>query len=331
MGITGAGKTTLLNVLASRVTMGVVSGAIMINGQRRTQSFQRKTGYVQQQDFHLQTTTVREALTFSALLRQPREIPRKEKLKYVDEVIRILEMETFSEAIVGVPGEGLNVEQRKRLTIGVELAAKPELLLFVDEFSSGLDSQTAYSICQLLKTLAHNGMAIVCSVHQPSSILFSEFDKLLLLAQGGNEIYFGDIKDMVPYFEKYSGDRISEDANPAEWMLEVIGAAPGSHSDVDWPATWHDSPERTTVREEIARMEKELPNTAPDLPMSKFPSSEDRFAVSTREQFVEVFKRTWDQIWRTPSYIIAKFYLCASTVSSRPGGSNTSFSHCSPY
>jgi len=85
------------------------------------------------QDLHLATSTVREALTFSALLRQPATTPKAEKLAYVDEVISILEMEQYANAVVGVPGEGLNVEQRKRLTIGVELAAKPALLLFLDE------------------------------------------------------------------------------------------------------------------------------------------------------------------------------------------------------
>jgi ATP-binding cassette, subfamily G (WHITE), member 2, PDR len=109
----------------------------MINGQPRNAGFQRKTGYAQQQDLHLSTSTVREALTFSALLRQPETIPYDLKVAYVDEVIQTLEMEAYADAIVGVPGQGLNVEQRKRLTIGVELAAKPDLLLFLDEPTSG--------------------------------------------------------------------------------------------------------------------------------------------------------------------------------------------------
>ena len=113
--------------------MGVISGDMLIDGHPRGDSFQRKTGYVQQQDLHLETSTVRESLTFSALLRQPKTTPKAEKIAYVEEVIRLLEMEEYAEAVVGVPGEGLNVEQRKRLTIGVELAAKPDLLLFFDE------------------------------------------------------------------------------------------------------------------------------------------------------------------------------------------------------
>ena len=105
--MSGAGKTTLLDVLAARATIGVISGEMLVDGQPRNASFQRKTGYVQQQDLHLSTTTVREALNFSALLRQPTHVPRKEKLAYVDEVINLLDMQEYSEAVVGTPGEGM--------------------------------------------------------------------------------------------------------------------------------------------------------------------------------------------------------------------------------
>lgn len=104
MGASGAGKTTLLDVLASRVTMGVVSGQMLVNGRLRDSGFQRKTGYVQQSDLHLATSTVREALNFSALLRQPKTTPIHEKLAYVDEIIRLLEMDAYADAVVGVPG-----------------------------------------------------------------------------------------------------------------------------------------------------------------------------------------------------------------------------------
>ncbi|GMF51234.1 unnamed protein product [[Candida] boidinii] len=139
-------------------------------------------------------------------------------------------MQKYADAIVGVSGEGLNVEQRKRLTIGVELAAKPQLLLFLDEPTSGLDSQTAWSICQLMRKLANSGQAVLCTIHQPSAILLQEFDRLLFLARGGRTVYFGDLgencQSMIDYFEKYDADPCPSNANPAEWMLEVIGAAP---------------------------------------------------------------------------------------------------------
>jgi ATP-binding cassette subfamily G (WHITE) protein 2 (PDR) len=147
-------------------------------------SFQRKTGYVQQQDLHLPTATVRETLAFSALLRQPARYSKEEKLAYVDEVINMLDMQSYRDAVVGIPGEGLNVEQRKRLTIGVELVARPALLLFLDEPTSGLDSQTSWSIVNLLTKLSKSGQAVLCTIHQPSAILFQRFDRLLLLAKG---------------------------------------------------------------------------------------------------------------------------------------------------
>ncbi len=88
--------------------MGIVSGDMLVDGKLRDESFQRKTGYVQQQDLHLQTSTVKEALLFSAFLRQPKEVSKEEKIKYVDEVIRLLEMKAYENAVVGVPGEGMS-------------------------------------------------------------------------------------------------------------------------------------------------------------------------------------------------------------------------------
>lgn len=93
--------------MACRTTVGVVSGAAYIDGKPRDDSFQRKTGYVQQNDIHLPTNTVREALEFSALLRQPRTTPKVEKLQYVEYVLEALDMQSFSDAVIGVPGEGV--------------------------------------------------------------------------------------------------------------------------------------------------------------------------------------------------------------------------------
>ncbi|EJT82138.1 hypothetical protein GGTG_02112 [Gaeumannomyces tritici R3-111a-1] len=311
MGVSGAGKTTLLDCLADRTAMGVITGEMLVDGHHRDASFQRKTGYVQQQDLHLQTTTVREALNFSALLRQPDHIPRAEKLAYVDEVIRLLDMQEYADAVVGVPGEGLNVEQRKRLTIGVELAAKPPLLLFVDEPTSGLDSQTSWAILDLLEKLTKSGQAILCTIHQPSAMLFQRFDRLLFLAKGGKTVYFGDIgensKTMTSYFERNGGFPCPHDANPAEWMLQVIGAAPGSKSEIDWYQAWRESPECAEVHREL----EQLKNNPKDVP----PPTQDRasyreFAAPFYKQLGEVTHRVFQQYWRTPSYIYSKAALC---------------------
>ncbi|KAL4909703.1 hypothetical protein BDW74DRAFT_143551 [Aspergillus multicolor] len=316
MGVSGAGKTTLLDVLATRVTMGVVTGEMLVDGRPRDQSFQRKTGYVQQQDLHLHTTTVREALRFSALLRQPASTPRQEKLDYVEEVIKLLGMEAYADAVVGVPGEGLNVEQRKRLTIGVELAAKPQLLLFLDEPTSGLDSQTSWSILDLIDTLTQHGQAILCTIHQPSAMLFQRFDRLLFLARGGRTVYFGDIGEksstLASYFERNGAPKLPTEANPAEWMLEVIGAAPGSHSDIDWPAVWRESPECQAVLQHLAELKSTLSQKHTETSEAD-PTELYEFAAPFSVQLWECLVRVFSQYWRSPIYIYSKAALSILT------------------
>ncbi|KAI1333509.1 ABC-2 type transporter-domain-containing protein [Xylariaceae sp. FL0016] len=312
MGVSGAGKTTLLDTLASRITTGVITGDMLVDGRPRDMSFQRNTGYVQQQDLHLSTTTVREALNFSALLRQPAHIPNAEKLAYVDEVIELLEMEEYADAVVGVLGEGLNVEQRKRLTIGVELAAKPPLLLFVDEPTSGLDSQTSWAILDLLEKLTNAGQAILCTIHQPSAMLFQRFDRLLFLAKGGKTVYFGDIgensRTMTSYFERHGAPPCPPEANPAEWMLDAIGAAPGTKTNVDWHQAWRDSAEHQAVKAELQRVKDNaayLP-PAPAEDPTKFREHAAPFSLQLRE----VTYRAFQQYWRSPAYIYSKAALC---------------------
>lgn len=92
-----------------------------------------------------------------------------------------MELQDLADAMIGFVGFGLNVEARKRLTIGVELAAKPQLLLFLDEPTSGLDGQSAFNIVRFLRKLAAAGQAILCTIHQPNAMLFENFGALLWL------------------------------------------------------------------------------------------------------------------------------------------------------
>lgn len=310
MGASGAGKTTLLNALSERLTSGTITdGTRMVNGKPLDSSFQRSIGYVQQQDLHLLTSTVREALRFSAYLRQPASVSKEDKDAYVEYVIGLLEMEKYAEAVVGVSGEGLNVEQRKRLTIGVELVAKPKLLVFLDEPTSGLDSQTAWSICKLIRKLADHGQAILCTIHQPSAILMKEFDRLLFLQRGGKTVYFGDLGEnsatLIDYFEKYGAPKCPSDANPAEWMLEVIGAAPGSHANQDYHQVWLNSTEYKAVNAELDRIESELAK----IPEPEDPERLKSYAASFLKQYFLVLKRVMEQNWRTPSYTYSKILM----------------------
>lgn len=312
MGVSGAGKTTLLDVLAHRTSMGVITGDMFVNGRGLDQSFQRSTGYVQQQDLHLETATVRESLRFSALLRQPPNVSIQEKYDYVEDVIRMLKMEDFAEAVVGVPGQGLNVEQRKLLTIGVELAAKPKLLLFLDEPTSGLDSQSSWAICAFLRRLADSGQAVLCTIHQPSAILFQQFDQLLFLARGGKTVYFGPIgqnsNTLLNYFESNGARKCADDENPAEWMLEIVNNGTNSEGE-NWFDVWKRSSECQGVQTEIDRIHREQQSKTQASDKDNESWSKSEFAMPFWFQLYQVTYRVFQQYWRMPEYIASKWVL----------------------
>ncbi|KAJ5724605.1 hypothetical protein N7493_006333 [Penicillium malachiteum] len=290
---------------------GVVTGDMLVNGNPLIASFERNTGYVQQQDLHLHTATVRESLRLSAYLHQPKSASLEEKYEHVEKVIRMLNMEEYAEALVGFPGEGLNVEQRKLLTIGVELAAKPALLLFLDEPTSGLDSQSSWSIVALLRRLASSGQAVLCTIHQPSAMLFQQFDRLLFLAKGGRTVYFGDIgpksRTILDYFER-QGARVCDDSeNPAEYILEIADGKTNGSAEKDWPALWKSSKEaeEMTMAHEKARAEEKGQTSTTDTDAN----AATAFAMPFKEQFVAVLRRIFQQYWQSPEYIHGKLAL----------------------
>ncbi|ETS84616.1 hypothetical protein PFICI_02641 [Pestalotiopsis fici W106-1] len=316
MGVSGAGKTTLLDVLAQRTSIGVITGDMFVNGQPRDASFQRKTGYVQQQDLHLPTATVRESLRFSADVRQPASVGQAEKYDFVEKVITMLDMQDFADAVVGSPGQGLNVEQRKLLSIGVELAARPKLLLFLDEPTSGLDSQSSWAICSLLRKLADAGQAVLCTIHQPSAILFQEFDRLLFLAKGGRTVYFGNIgadsKILLDYFHSKGAPRPCDpQENPAEYMLEIVNGGGNSHGE-DWHSVWKASDEYRDTITELDRLHGEGHSSKIDSTV-KQDAEYTEFAIPFTHQLRAVTVRIFQQYWRLPSYIFSKWILAIAS------------------
>jgi len=119
----------------------------------------------------------------------------------------------------------------------------------------GLDSQAALSICALLRRLAQNGLAILCIINQPSARLLQSFDRLILLAKGGKQLYFGKIgvscKTMTSYFERHGARPCNADENPAEWMLEISGWAADSDGLKDWSEIWNNSPEFKAMKSKL--------------------------------------------------------------------------------
>ncbi|KAI3403095.2 SNQ2 [Candida oxycetoniae] len=313
MGESGAGKTTLLNTLAQRIDFGVVTGDMLVNGKDLDSSFSRRTGYVQQQDIHVLEVTVRESLQFAARMRRSLTVPEAEKMEYVEKIIDVLDMSTYADAIVGRPGNGLNVEQRKKLSIGVELVAKPSLLLFLDEPTSGLDSQSAWAIVKLLRDLANAGQSILCTIHQPSATLFEEFDRLLLLRKGGQTVYFGDIgeksRTILDYFERNGARHCGDSENPAEYILEAIGAGATASTTADWFEIWSNSPEKVESDKRRDQLINELKEKPSDLTKEEEKELKEKFATPYWYQFRWVCGRTAVTFFRDPDYIAAKIFL----------------------
>jgi ATP-binding cassette subfamily G (WHITE) protein 2 (SNQ2) len=304
MGVSGAGKTTLLNSLSQRHRMGVVSGEMMVDGRPLGPEFQRGTGYCEQQDLHDTTATIREALEFSAVLRQERTVLKSEKLAYVETVLDLLELREIQDAVIS----SLGVEQRKRLTIGVELAAKPNLLLFLDEPTSGLDSQSAFNIVHFLRKLSDAGQAIICTIHQPSAVLIQQFDMILALNPGGNLFYFGDVGESGQTVLQYFKDRgidCPPNKNPAEFMLELAakGATRKDGRKINWDEEWRDSEENKKVLQEIDHLKSERKKVnQPD------PITLHEFASPAWLQTTELTKRMFTQYWRDPAYLYGKLF-----------------------
>jgi ATP-binding cassette, subfamily G (WHITE), member 2, SNQ2 len=304
MGASGAGKTTLLNTLSQRQKVGVVSGDMLVDGRPLNSDFQRSTGFVEQMDLHDETATVREALEFSALLRQEGSIPRQEKLDYVDKIVDLLELHEIEDALIS----SLGVEQKKRLTIGVELAAKPSLLLFLDEPTSGLDANAAFSIVRFLKKLCAAGQAIICTIHQPSSMLIQQFDMILALNPGGNTFYFGPVGNDGEAVVKYFADRgvhCPPHKNVAEFILEtaIKGGKRSDGKRLNWNKEWRESKENAEMLAEIERIKSERSQVA-----LKDTTIRREFAASTYTQTKLLTTRMFTQHWRDPSYLYGKLF-----------------------
>lgn len=231
MGSSEAGKTTLMDVIAGRKTGGTIRGDVLLNGHPATKlAVCHCTGYCEQQDIHSEGATIREALTFSAFLRQDSSVSEQAKLASVEECLNLLDLRAIADKII----RGRLQEQMKRLAIGVELAAQPSVL-FLDEPTSGLDAHSAKAIMNGVRKVASSGRTVVCTIHQPSSDVFFLFDSLLLLKRGSEMVFFGDLDNAQPaerkcghlidYFEAiFEVPHLPVGQNPATWMLECIGA-----------------------------------------------------------------------------------------------------------
>lgn len=219
MGSSGAGKSTFVRVLMGKLKH--TSGAVYINGVPKGMAgFKKIIGYVPQDDVVLPELTVRENLLHSARVRLPRPWTESEFQTHIDILISCLQLTHIQHSPVGdIIKPTISGGQRKRVSIGIELAAAP-MALVLDEPTSGLDATSALSIIEMLKALCRLGVTVVCIIHQPRMEIFQSLDRLLLLANG-QEVFVGEAAAAVDHF-KTAGYDIPLQCNPADAIMDII-------------------------------------------------------------------------------------------------------------
>ncbi|EMG50220.1 Protein SNQ2, partial [Candida maltosa Xu316] len=170
---------------------------------------------------------------------------------------------------------------------------------------------SAWAIVKVLRHLAAAGQSILCTIHQPSATLFEEFDRLLLLRKGGIVTYFGDIGDkskvILDYFERNGARHCEDDENPAEYILEAIGAGATASSNFDWGEIWANSPEKVASDKKVDELIAEGQSRHSDSTASK--ALTQKYATPYFYQFYYVVQRTCLTFYRAPQYIMAKMFL----------------------
>ncbi|KAL1822523.1 hypothetical protein ACET3Z_009301 [Daucus carota] len=308
VGVSGAGKTTLMDVLAGRKTGGYIEGSIYISGYPKNQeTFTRVCGYCEQNDIHSPNVTVYESLLYSAWLRLSSDVTTKIRKAFVEEIMDLVELDPIRHAIVGLPGVGgLSTEQRKRLTIAVELVANPSII-FMDEPTSGLDARAAAIVMRTVRNTVDTGRTVVCTIHQPGIDIFESFDELLLMKKGGQVIYAGPLgvqsQTLIEYLEAVSGvPKIQKGYNPATWMLEVTADSIEAQLDIDFAEIYAKSSLYHTNQKLIEELSKPPPGSQ-DL---SFPTKYSQpFITQCRACF---WKQHWSY-WRSPEYNTIRLFL----------------------
>ena len=220
MGASGAGKSTFINVLMG--SQAHTGGITRVNGSPGTiAKYKKVIGYVPQDDIVLPDLTVRENILHSARVRLPVDWEENHIQTHVDILLKCLNLFHVKDSLIGDTGASvISGGERKRVSIGIELAAAP-MALFLDEPTSGLDSTSASSIVMTLKALSHLGITVVSIIHQPRHEIFDALDSLLLLGEG-RLLYSGQQKDVREYFEQ-CGFTFPNKGNIADQIMDIIG------------------------------------------------------------------------------------------------------------
>lgn len=226
MGPSGAGKTTLLNIL-SGFQEGLYTGTVEYLNKGNKQDWskcKKQMCYIQQTDILHKFFTVNEIMTIASYLKINRNISRESRRILIDHVLNDLKLSYTKETRV----DQLSGGQKKRLSIALELINNP-LVMFLDEPTTGLDSVASMQCVTVLKTLAQAGRTIICTIHQPSTMLYELFNHVYLVVNG-HCMYRSVPGDTVDYFAR-QGLQCPKYHNPADYMMEVVTKEYGNYDE----------------------------------------------------------------------------------------------------
>ncbi|XP_031332546.1 protein white-like [Photinus pyralis] len=318
MGSSGAGKTTLMDVLTSRSSARLqVTGLLCANGVPvSSDELISKQAYVQQEDLFIGTLTVKEHLIFQALLRMDKHVTLNQRIERVNAVIVELGLSKCENTQIGdrFRIRGISGGEMKRLSFAAEVITNPSLM-FCDEPTSGLDSHMAANIVNVLKKLARLGKTIVCTIHQPSSQLFSLFDKILLVSEG-RVAFLGTRSDAESFFASIDLP-CPPNYNPADHYVQSLAVAPGREQSCREAITMIcDEFEKSDLGVQLAA------DTAATVDDASVTITRGRktvpYKVSWCAQMHAVIWRSWITIFKNPSYVglkIGQTILIAILVS----------------
>lgn len=241
--------------------------------------------------------TVRENILHAARIRLPSHWTNEESALHVDTLMECLNLSHVQDHIVGDQiSSAISGGQRKRVSIGIELAAAP-MALFLDEPTSGLDATAALSIMQLLKTLSQLGVTIICIIHQPRQEIFDSLDGIHLLGRG-RQLYHGNAHQLAIYFTSLGFD-ISERSNIADMVLDIIS----DHSNI-----YNKSGQRVDVHDLAEHWRSKAPAIVEIHPTGNTSESQAQLDVLSRsassrgaswlKQVQLCFVRSMKQQWR---------------------------------
>ncbi|KAK8288789.1 hypothetical protein V6Z12_D07G147700 [Gossypium hirsutum] len=309
MGSSGAGKTTLMDVLSGRKTGGYIEGDIRVGGYPKVrEAYARVFGYCEQTDVHSPQITVKESVMYSAWLRLPAEIPKHIRLEFMKEVLQLIELDEIKDALVGTCGvSGISTEQRKRLTIAVELVSNPSII-FMDEPTTGLDARAAAVVMRVVKNIVSTKRTVVCTIHQPSIDIFEAFNEIILMKRGGQIIYSGELGqnscNLIEYFEQgiQGVSKIKENYNPATWMLEVTNPFVEAELGVDFAHLYKES----HLYQRNKKLVNELRAPTQGLEELHFTT---HFSQNRWEQFKTCLWKQHLSYWRNPTYNLGRLIL----------------------